>query len=80
MGIVHGAVLPLSTRCQHLFPVEENPGLQKLTLSSMAQENANKTKTTNCNEYSTSSDIIQLIRSLIYYWEAFIATPCPSNH
>ena len=66
------------SRCQ------ENPCVQRLTLGSMAQENANKTKTTNkihnFNEYSTSSDLIMLNRSMLCYWEAFGTTPCPLQH
>ena len=50
MGTFHGAVLSLFARCQHLFPVHKDLSMQRLTLSSMAQENANKTtKTTNKN-------------------------------
>ena len=41
MGTFHGAVL------LHLFPVQENPCVQILILSSMAQGSANKTKTTD---------------------------------
>ena len=52
--------------------------------SSTAQENDSKTKPTNkihnINEYITSSDLILLIRSMFSYWEAFVATPCPSQH
>ena len=56
----------------------------EITLSSMAQENANKTKTTNkihnFTAYSTSSDLILFIRSMFCYWEVFTATPCLSYH
>ena len=40
METFNGAVLLLRTRCQHLFRVQENPCAWRLTLSSMAQENA----------------------------------------
>ena len=47
MGTFHEAGFSLCNRCQHLFPVQANLCVQRLTLSSVAQENANKTKTTN---------------------------------
>ena len=84
MGNFHGAVLSLSTTCHHLFSVQEKPCVQRLTVSSVAQKNANKTKTTNkihnSNEYPTSSDLILLIRIMFCFWEAFVATPCPPQH
>ena len=59
MGTFLEAVLSLSTRWKHLLPVQANQYVQSLTLSSMAQENTNKTRTTskkdNINE---SSDLI----------------------
>ena len=70
-------------RWQHLFPVQTNQYVQSLTLSSMAQENANKIKTTikryNMNEYSTSSNQILLLTIKFCYREAFVATPCRSH-
>ena len=84
MGTFHWAVLSLCTRWRQQFPVQENPRVQRLTLSPMAQENAPQTKTTNkihnFTEYSTSSDLILLRRSMLGYWEAFVTTPCPSHH
>ena len=67
MGTFHGAVLSLSARWQHLFPVQENPCVQ-INTEFNGTENANKTKTTkkihNLNKYSTSSYLILLIRSM----------------
>ena len=61
MGTFHWTVLLLCNRWRNLFPVQENLCVQRLTLGSMAQDNANKTKTNtkihNFNEYSTSSDL-----------------------
>ena len=82
MGTFHSAVLLLCTRWRHQFLVQENLCVQRLMLSSMAQDNANKTqaihKIHNLNEYS--SDLILLTRSMVCYWEAFVATPCLSHH
>ena len=82
MGTFHWPFLSLCARWRHQFPVQEC--VQRLTLSSIAQESANKTKTTNkihnSNECSTSSDLILLIRTMFCYWEVFVATPCLTYH
>ena len=81
MGTFHSAVLPLYTMWRHQFPIQENLCVQRLTLSSVAYGNANKTrsinKILNFNEHSTSSDLILLIRSMFCYWEAFVANTMP---
>ena len=70
MGTFPGAVLSLYARW-HLFPVQANLYVQSLILSSMAQENANNSKTItqkyNINEYPTSSDAILLFMIKFYY-------------
>ena len=84
MGTFLGAVLSIYTRWQHLFLGQVNLYVQSLTLSSMAQQNANKIKTTikkyNINEYSTSSDLLLLFRIKLCFREALVATPCRSQH
>ena len=47
VGSLLEAVLSIGARFCHLFPVPENQCVQKLTLSSRTQENANKTKITS---------------------------------
>ena len=58
MGTFPSAILSLLTRWRHHFQVQENLCVQRLTLSSIVQDNANKTQTMNqihnINEYSTS--------------------------
>ena len=71
MGGFLDAVLSIFARWRHLFPVQANLYMQRLALSSIAEENAIKTKATktihNFNAYYTSTDLILLFRRRICY-------------